>query len=127
MRATDRLTQAGAIHKVRIKDLVRQLMPMSPLSAELGVADLAVLERWADPNALVELGEKRLVALIAKASHGHQGTARARQWLEAARAALELYHAAPGRGLLRPGGRGGHRGRAAARRRARAGRPRRRA
>jgi transposase len=95
VRATDRLTQAGAIHKVRIKDLVRQLMPMSPLSAELGVADLAVLERWADPNALVELGEKRLVALIAKASHGHQGTARARQWLEAARAALELYDAHP--------------------------------
>jgi len=32
VRATDRLTQAGAEHKTRIKDLVRQLMPMSPLT-----------------------------------------------------------------------------------------------
>jgi transposase len=91
VRASDRLTQAGAVHKVRIKDLVRQLMPMSPLRGDLGVADLAVLERFADPNALVKLGENRLAALIAKASHNHQGTERARQWLDAARAALELY------------------------------------
>ena len=41
-------------HKRRIKDLVRQLMPMSPLTGELGAADLAVLERYADPNALVQ-------------------------------------------------------------------------
>ena len=41
---------------VRIKDLVRQLLPMTPLTGELGVADLAVLERCADPNALVKLG-----------------------------------------------------------------------
>ncbi len=91
VRATDRLTQQGALHKRRIKDLVRQLMPMSPLSGDLGVADLAVLERYADPNALVKAGEKRLTAIIAKASHGHLGEARAREWLGAARAALELY------------------------------------
>jgi transposase len=91
VRASDRLTQAGAVHKRRIKDLVRQLMPMSPLTGDLGVADLAVLERFADPGALVKLGEKRLTTLIAKASHNHQGTERARQWLDAARAALELY------------------------------------
>ena len=30
VRATDRLTRAGAEHKVRIKDLVRQLLPMHP-------------------------------------------------------------------------------------------------
>jgi transposase len=91
VRASDRLTQAGAEHKVRIKDLVRQLMPMSPLRGDLGVADLAVLERFADPNALVKLGEEPLAALIAQASHNHQGSARATQWLAAARAALELY------------------------------------
>jgi transposase len=95
VRATDRLTQAGALHKRRIKDLVRQLIPMSPLSGDLGAADLAVLERYADPNALVKVGEKRLGALIAEASHGQQGPARAGQWIEAARAALELYAGHP--------------------------------
>ncbi|MGH9097153.1 MAG: IS110 family transposase [Acidimicrobiales bacterium] len=95
VRATDRLTRAGAEHKRRIKDLVRQLMPMSPLSGDLGLADQAVLERFADPNALVKLGEKRLTGLIAKASHNHLGTERARQWLGAARAALELYEGHP--------------------------------
>lgn len=95
VRATDRLTQAGAEHKRRIKDLVRQLLPMTPLTGDLGAADLAVLERFADPNALVKLGAKRLTALIAKASNNHQGAERARQWLDAAEASLALYAAHP--------------------------------
>jgi transposase len=95
VRATDRLTQAGAEHKRRIKDLVRQLLPMSPLVGDLGAADLAVLARWADPNALVKAGAKRLTAVIATASHNHQGAERARQWLAAAQAALELYAGHP--------------------------------
>jgi len=95
VRATDRLTQAGALHKRRIKDLVRQLLPMTPLTGDLGIADLAVLERYADPNALIRLGLKRLTALIAKASHGHQGVERAEQWLSAARASVELYAGHP--------------------------------
>jgi transposase len=95
VRATDRLTRAGAEHKRRIKDLVRQLLPMTPLTGELGTADLAVLERYADPNALIRLGLKRLTALIEKASHGHQGADRARQWLEAAGLSLELYSGHP--------------------------------
>jgi transposase len=95
VRATDRLTQAGAVHKRRIKDLVRQLLPMSPLTGDLGVADLAVLERFADPNILVKAGIKRLTALIAKASNNHQGAERARVWNEAAEASLELYAAHP--------------------------------
>ena len=66
VRATDRLTQAGADHKRRIKDLIRQLLPMSPLTGDLGVADLAVLEHYADPNALLRLGSKRLTTLIGK-------------------------------------------------------------
>jgi len=91
VRATDRLTQQGALHKRRIKDLARQLLPMTPLTGELGVADLAVLERYADPHALVKLGLKRLTALIEKTSKGHQGIDRARQWITAAEAAIDLY------------------------------------
>ncbi len=55
------------------------------------MADLAVLERFADPNALVKLGLKRLTALIEKTSKGHQGSDRARQWIDAAQASLALY------------------------------------
>lgn len=91
VRATDRLTQLAAQHKVRIKDLVRQLMPCSVLTADLGVADLAVLERWADPRALLAAGPARLTTVITKASHGHQGEQRAQAWRAAATAAVELY------------------------------------
>ncbi len=95
VRVTDRLTEQGAVHKRRIKDLTRQLMPMTPLNGDLGVADLAVLERYADPNALVRAGEKRLTTLIAKASNGQQGIDRARQWIDAADASIELYAGHP--------------------------------
>ena len=91
VRATDRLTQASAEHKRRIKHLVRQLLPMSPLVGELGQADLAVLERYADPHALLRAGRGRLQQVIVKASNGHLGSARATQWLAAAHAALERY------------------------------------
>jgi transposase len=95
VRATDRLTQQAALHKRRIKDLTRQLLPMTPLTGELGVTDLAILERYADPNALVRLGLKRLTALIEKTSKRHQGIDRARQWINAAEASIELYDAHP--------------------------------
>jgi transposase len=91
VRACDRLTQAAASHKRRLKDLVRQLLPASPLAGELGQADLAVLERYADPHALLAAGQARLARLIAKASNSQQGARRATQWLTAAKAALELY------------------------------------
>jgi transposase len=91
VRACDRLTQAASLHKVRIKDLVRQLLPMTPLTGDLGAADLAVLERYGDPRALVKLGRARLTGLIDRASIGHQGEERADEWLAAARSALELY------------------------------------
>jgi len=95
VRAADRLTAQASEHKVRIKDLVRQVLPMSPLTGDLGAADLAVLERFADPNLLVKAGAKRLTALIAKASHGHLGVERAEEWIAAAEASLELYAGHP--------------------------------
>ncbi len=71
VRATDRLTSQAAEHKRRIKDLVRQLLPLSPLTGDLGAAGLAVLERYADPRALTGAGQAELTQVIAKASHGH--------------------------------------------------------
>ena len=95
VRAADRLTRDIADRKTRIKSLVRQLMPMSPLTGKMTNADLTVLERWADPNLLVRLGAKRLAAVIAKASKGHSGHDRALEWLDAADAAIELYAGHP--------------------------------
>jgi transposase len=69
VRACDRLTRQGATHKRRIKDLVHQLLPASPLVGQLGQADLAVLERYADPHALLAAGRARLARRIAKASN----------------------------------------------------------
>lgn len=96
VRAVDRLTQEASKHKVRIRDITRQLMPMTPLSDDLGVTDLAVLERFADPRTLLQLGKARLTKLIVKVSHNHLGEDRAQAWLDAARASLDLYgdHAA---------------------------------
>jgi transposase len=95
VRACDRLTYEASRHKVRIKDLVRQLMPMTPLQGELGRADLAVLERYADPRALMKAGKPELTRLIAAASKHHLGEERASKWLEAAAASLELYGTHP--------------------------------
>ena len=91
VRACERLTRASSEHKVRIKDLVRQLMPMTPLTGDLGKADLAVLERFADPRALMTAGAAELTRLITAASGKQQGQERARQWRAAAAAAVELY------------------------------------
>ena len=95
VRATDRLTSAAAEHKRRIRDLARQLLPMSPLGGDLGAADLAVLERYADPRALARARQADHNVVIAAASRNHQGAERAGQWLEAARAALDLYAGHP--------------------------------
>jgi transposase len=95
VRVTDRLTQQGALHKRRIKDLSRQLLPMTPLTGELGITDLVILERYADPNALLRLGLKRLTNLIEKTSKGHQSIDRARTWIAAAEASVELYASHP--------------------------------
>lgn len=56
VRACDRLTKEASLHKVRIKDLVRQLLLVNPLHGDLGEADLVVLERFADPHQLLAAG-----------------------------------------------------------------------
>jgi transposase len=95
VRATDRLTQQGANHKRRIRDLVRQLFPMTPLTADLGATDLAVLERYADPNTLLKLGARRLTTLITKTSNQQQGLDRTQEWIAAAEASIELFAGHP--------------------------------
>lgn len=91
VRACERLTRAASEHKVRIKDLVRQLMPMTPLTGDLGKADLEMLDRYADPRALLAAGMAELTRLITTASNKQQGTERALQWRAAAAAAVDLY------------------------------------
>jgi hypothetical protein len=90
VRACDRLTLKAATHKRRIKDLVQQLLPASPLIGELGQADLAVLERWADPHALVPQVMPGCSGCRPPHRPARQGAQRATHWLAAARAALEL-------------------------------------
>jgi hypothetical protein len=79
VRACDRLTQAIATHKKRIRDLAAQLVPtiQAALGADLGRADLAVLERYGDPRAMVAAGRTRLARLITRASNGHLDAHRA--------------------------------------------------
>jgi hypothetical protein len=95
VRACGRLTEAASKHKVRIKDLVRQLMPMTPLTGDLGKADLAVLERYADPRLLLAAGDGELTRLITAVSGHQQGPQRAGQWRAAAAAAAGLYGGHP--------------------------------
>ena len=95
VRACGRLTEAASKHKVRIKDLVRQLMPMTPLTGDLGKADLAVLERYADPRLLLAAGDGELTRLITTVSGHQQGLQRAGRWRAAAAAAVELYGGHP--------------------------------
>jgi transposase len=110
VRACDRLSMQGAEHKVRLKDLVRQLMPLSPLTGDLGQADLAVLERWADPRALLRLGQTQLSAVIAKASRNHLGSARGRGVVGHRAGRGAALRRAPGGRVRRPRRRGRHRG-----------------
>lgn len=95
VRACDRLTMMGTQHKVRLRDLTRQLMPATPLGADLGRSDLAVLERFADPRSLLAAGERVLTTVIETASRNRLGAARAREWIAAATASVELYQGHP--------------------------------
>ena len=97
VRAADRLNHTATRHKVRLRELARQAMPMldEAITGELTAADVAVLERYGDPRALLRTGLARLAAFIRKASRGHYGQDRAEAWRSVAAAALDLYHDDP--------------------------------
>lgn len=96
VRACGRLSRQLADHKRRLKGLVRQLLPLSPLNGDLGKADLAVLERTGgDPRRLHKMGRAQLSKLIARASRNQLGLERAEIWLDSARHSLELYSQHP--------------------------------
>ena len=92
-RAAEVLTDQIGDHKVRIRDLLRHVMPTvdEVFTNKFGHADLAVAERYGDPRLLVRLGEARLARFIARISKGHHGLERAQAWLAAANNALELF------------------------------------
>ena len=93
VRAADRLTDMASRHKIRLRELARQAMPMldEAITGELTAADVAILERHGDPRKLVRVPRSRLVALVRKASRGHAGEQRADAWRAVAAAAVDLY------------------------------------
>jgi transposase len=95
VRACDRLTRAATQHKVRLRDLVRQLMPATPLGTDISRSDLAVLQQFADPRVLLAAGLATLTEVIAEASKNRLGVDRAQEWIDAAAAAVELYRDYP--------------------------------
>ena len=58
VRAADRLTETATRHKVRLRELARQAMPMldEAITGELTAADVAVLEGYGDPRAVLRIG-----------------------------------------------------------------------
>lgn len=92
-RVADALTEQIAARKTRLRELARHAMPTvdTVFTNKIGNADIAVLERYGDPRAIVRLGPKRLGAFIAKVSRGQHGAERAAAWTAVARDALELY------------------------------------
>lgn len=92
VRACARLTKESSQSKLRLRALVRESLPMTPLGSVLGKTDLALLERTgADPNQILKLGRARLTRLIVKASCKHLGAEVAERWLKSAERSLELY------------------------------------
>jgi transposase len=65
-------------------------------SGDYTKAALAVLERWGDPRALKKAGQKRVAALLTKASRGHFAEDKAEELLLAADEAIALWEASGG-------------------------------
>jgi transposase len=97
VRTCQWLTEQATSYKIRIRDLARQLYPTlnDVLTSELRIADLAVLEHYGDPRALLEAGPERIAELLHAGSAGRfpmaKAQARARAWLGVAQAAVALY------------------------------------
>lgn len=94
VRAVARLTAEIGRRKTRIRALAQQLVPTigAALSDDgLNQTDLAVLERYADPRALLAAGPARLIRLIATTSRGQLGQAKAQALRTAAAEAVDLW------------------------------------
>jgi hypothetical protein len=93
VRAVARLTAEIGRGKNRIRALAQQLVPTigAALSEGLNHTDLAVLERYADPRALLAAGPARLTRLIATTSRGQLGQAKAQALRTAAAEAVDLW------------------------------------
>jgi transposase len=92
-RAADFLTDLIAEHKTRARELARQVMPTvaEVFTNKFGKADLAVLEHYGDPRAILALGEEALTRFIVDKSNGNHGAERARAWITVAEEAVAVY------------------------------------
>jgi transposase len=93
VRACDRLTNLTSMHKTRIRDLARQAFPTlnDAVPSELTLTDLAVLERYGDPRAMLAAGHTQLTEFLSITSRRRMGADRAQAWLRVAQAAVELF------------------------------------
>jgi transposase len=93
VRAVARLTAEIGRRKTRIRTLAQRLVPMigGALSEGLSHTDLAVLECYADPRALLAAGPARLTRLITTTSRGQLGAAKAQALRTAAAEAVALW------------------------------------
>jgi transposase len=93
VRVVARLTREIGQRKVRIRALAQALMPMihQALGDGLNRTDLAVLERYADPRALLGAGPVRLADLVRTESRGKLGQAKVAALRAAASQALRLW------------------------------------
>jgi transposase len=94
VRAVARLAAEIGRRKTRIRTLAHQLVPTigAALSDDgLNHTDLAVLERYADPRALLAAGPARLTRLIVTTSRGQLGQAKTQALRTAAAEAVALW------------------------------------
>jgi transposase len=93
VRAVARLSADIGRRKNRIRALAQAMVPTinTALSEGLNHTDLAVLERYADPRALLAAGPARLTRLIAATSRGQLGAAKAQALRTAAAEAVTLW------------------------------------
>jgi hypothetical protein len=93
VRAVARLTAEIGRRKNRIRALAQALAPTigAALNEGLNHIDLAVLERYAYPRALLVAGPARLTRLIATTSRGQLGAAKAQALRAAAAEAVALW------------------------------------
>lgn len=93
VRTVARLTREIGQRKVRIRALTQTLMPTisDALGDGLNRTDLAVLERYADPRALLAAGRARLLQLVRTESRGKLGDDKVQALRTAAQQALQLW------------------------------------